>query len=300
MINVGLIGYGNYGKKYFNYIIIDTKFKIIKILKKRNIKSKLFTNNKEKFFAIKKVDLYIIASPAKTHFEYLDVIMKKNKHVIVEKPLVRSNKEFLKFKDNLKKFKKIILINHTDIYSRTLLKLKKKIKKIGAIKSVIVKYGKKDPYLLKNIKETNDLPFYEWLPHPLAIINNFFKNLKFKIIVKNKQVGKGKFIIQNLKIVYAGKRFNIKIFFSNDYKKKKRNLKINGSRGFLIFNGYNNCKGYFLKKNRKINLTVENDNPIQNLLEDFKIKLNQKYLQDDRKIICQTTNQLLDISNQIK
>ena len=261
MINVGLIGYGNYGKKYFNYIINDRKFKIIKILKKRNIKSKLFTNNKEKFFAIKKVDLYIIASPAKTHFEYLDVIMKKNKHVIVEKPLVRSNKEFLKFKDNLKKFKKIIL---------------------------------------KNIKETNDLPFYEWLPHPLAIINNFFKNLKFKIIVKNKQVGKGKFIIQNLKIVYAGKRFNIKIFFSNDYKKKKRNLKINGSRGFLIFNGYNNCKGYFLKKNRKINLTVENDNPIQNLLEDFKIKLNQKYLQDDRKIICQTTNQLLDISNQIK
>ena len=49
VINVGLIGYGRYGKKYFNGIINDKKFKIIKILRKKNLKSKLFTNNK-KFF----------------------------------------------------------------------------------------------------------------------------------------------------------------------------------------------------------------------------------------------------------
>ena len=54
MIKVGLIGYGKYGKKYYNNIINDKKFKIIKILKKKKISLKLFTNNKNKFFKIKK------------------------------------------------------------------------------------------------------------------------------------------------------------------------------------------------------------------------------------------------------
>ena len=54
MINVGLIGYGRYGKKYFENIKKNKKFKIVKILKNKNKKSKLFTNNKKEFFKIKK------------------------------------------------------------------------------------------------------------------------------------------------------------------------------------------------------------------------------------------------------
>ncbi len=300
MINVGLIGYGKYGKKYFNGIINDKKFKIIKILRKKNSKSKLFTNNKKKFFAIKQIDLYIIATPAATHFEYLDIIMRKNKNVIVEKPLVKTKEEFVKFKNNLKKFKKTILINHTDLYFKTLIKLKEKIKTIGTIKSVILTYGKKDPYFFENIKVSSDLPFYEWLPHPLAIINDFFKDFKFTKIIKDNQKRKGKLIIQNLKIIFIGKKFNIKIFFSNNYKHKKRNLIIDGSKGSLVFKGYDNYKGYLLNKNRKINLTAQSENPIQNLLDNFKTKIDQKKVKDDRKIICQTTNELLDISKKIE
>ena len=111
MIKVGLIGYGRYGKKYYNNIINDKKFKIIKILKKKKINSKLFTNNNNKFFKIKKIDLYIIASPTYTHFEYLNMIMKKNKHISVEKPFIKSREEFLKLKDKLKKYKKLVKSN---------------------------------------------------------------------------------------------------------------------------------------------------------------------------------------------
>ena len=161
-------------------------------------------------------------------------------------------------------------------------------------------YGKKDPYLFKNIKNSTDLPFYEWLSHPLAIIGDFFKNYKFHKVVKSKQVRKGKFIIQYLKIIYFGKKFNIKVYFSNNYKIKKRNLIIDGSRASLIYKGYSNLKGYYLNKSKKINLTVENDNPIQNLLLNFKNRFNKKKIRDDRKIIYQTTRQLLNISNEIK
>ena len=59
--------------------------------------------------------------------------MRKNKHIIVEKPLVKSLEEYLKFKKNLKKFKKIILINHTDLNFKSFINIKKKIKKIGKL-----------------------------------------------------------------------------------------------------------------------------------------------------------------------
>ena len=300
MIRVGLIGYGNYGKRYYDNIINDKKFKIIKILKKKNISSKLFTNNKKKFFSIKNIDLYIIASPTHTHFEYLNSIMRKNKHIIVEKPLVKSLEEYLKFKKNLKKFKKIILINHTDLNFKSFINIKKKIKKIGKIKSVTLNYGKKDPYLIKNINQVSDLPFYEWLPHPLAVINDLFRNDKFQISIKEKKLKRGRFLFQNLQANLNTKKIYIKIYFSNNYKYKKRNLVISGSKGSLIFKGYNNKKAFHFKNNKKINISKKNDDPIANLLDNFNRKFSQKKSQDDRKIICKTTIQLFDILNKIE
>ena len=65
----------------------------------------------------------------------------------------------------------------------------------------------------------------------------------------------------------------------------------------MIYKGYSNLKGCYLIKNKKINLsTVKNDNPIKNLLENFKSRISlKKVLRDDRKIIYQTTIQLFDI-----
>ncbi len=300
MINIGLIGFGKYGKKYFKNIIDNKELRIIKILRKKKDKSKIFTNNKKKFFNIKNIDLYIIASPANTHSYYLDIIMKRNKHVIVEKPLVKSYEEFLRFKKNLKKFKKIILINHTDLNSKAYLRLKKKIKKIGKIISVKLIYGKKDPYFLKSIKNSNDLPFFEWLPHPLSVITDLFKNMKFDLTIKEKKLKKNKYIFQNLEVIFFNKKFDLKVKFSNDYKHKKRNLDIIGSKGSLYYKGYNNNKVRLVTKYKSRNLIVKDDNPINNLLKKFINKYYKKSKIDDRKIINQTTGQLFYISNKIE
>ena len=80
VINVGLIGFGRYGKKYYANLLKDKYFRIVKILRKSKKKSNdLFTNNKKIFFKIKNIDLYIIASPTNSHYDYLKTALIKKK-----------------------------------------------------------------------------------------------------------------------------------------------------------------------------------------------------------------------------
>ncbi len=110
MINIALIGLGKMGK---NFLQETKKFKnvrILKILKKKKINKENFYNNSNLFFKEHKlkIDGYIIASPVETHYLYLKKILKINKPIIVEKPLVASYSEFrklLELKNFIKKKK---------------------------------------------------------------------------------------------------------------------------------------------------------------------------------------------------
>ncbi|MBD1165117.1 Gfo/Idh/MocA family oxidoreductase [Pelagibacterales bacterium SAG-MED13] len=300
MINVGLIGYGRYGKKYYKNLSINKNFNLIKILRKsKTKKNSLFTNNKNEFFKINNIDLYIIASPTNTHYSYLKYALNKKKHIIIEKPLVSKFNEFNKIKQKISRYKKIILINHTDLYVEAFLNLKRKIKEIGKIKIVKLDYGKIDPYKFRNIKNRYELPHFEWLPHPLAIVIDLFKDQNFKIKIFEKRKNIKNKLIQNLKTTLFGKNIKIEIDFSNDYKNKKRNLEIVGSTGSLIYKGYNEKK-CFIRVNKKTRyLKAQEIDPIKNLLINFQLKLKMKKLSDDKKLILSSTKYLFEISNSL-
>ena len=251
MIKVGIIGYGRYGKKYYENLANIKNFKVIKILRRKKTKSLKFTNNKKEFFKLKNIDLYIIASPTFTHFQYLDQIIRKNKNIIIEKPLVKYFYQYQLLKDKIKKYKKIILINHTDLYMNAYSKLKEEIKYIGKIKTINLYYGKNDLYYLNNISNTTDLPYFEWLPHPLAIIKDLFYKNNFKFKLKQKKII-NKFIFKKkIKIIFFNKNIIINLFFSNYYKNPKRNINIVGTKGTLLYRGYNKKKLFLKKKNKK-------------------------------------------------
>ena len=57
-----------------------------------------------------------------------------------------------------------------------------------------------------NIKNRYELPHFEWLPHPLAIILDLFKDQNFKIQLKEKRKIHKKKLYQNLKIFFLEKR----------------------------------------------------------------------------------------------
>ena len=300
MINVGLIGYGRYGKKYYKNLISNKNFKIIKVLRRSKRKiNDIFTNSPKKFFKLNNIDLYIIASPTETHYEYLKNVINKKKHIIIEKPFVFKLNEFIEIKKKIKDYKKIILINHTDLHINSFINIKQKINKIGKIKLVKLNYGKDDPYLLKNIKSKYNLPYFEWLPHPIAIIINLFKDQNYKIQLKERRKIVNKKLEQNLKVIFLGKNFPIEIKFSNCYKIKKRNIEIKGEKSDLIFRGYNKKKSYIKKNNKLFFLKTLEVDPIKNLLNCFLLKLNKNKFNDDRKSIISSTKYLFKISNSL-
>ena len=91
------------------------------------------------------------------------------------------------------------------------LNLKKVIDKIGKIRSVKLVYGKIDLYPVVDIKNRYELPHFEWLPHPLAIILDLFKDQNFKIKLKEKE--KFTKIISKFKGVFNRKKINVEINF---------------------------------------------------------------------------------------
>ena len=90
-MNIALVGYGNFGKKYyktlkklkiFNQIIIYSKNK------KKN--TNLFSLDSLKR---NKINLGIVATPVETHFKIAKIFLKLKIPIILEKPVSNITKE---------------------------------------------------------------------------------------------------------------------------------------------------------------------------------------------------------------
>ena len=228
--NVGLIGYGKMGKIYIKEINKNKNFKIIEILRHKNFKKE--TNIIKKFFNSKKINLFIISSPIRTHFKYLKYAYKAKKNIIVEKPLVENLSKLKKLIKINKNFPKKIMIHHNDVLNFEKLKIAKKINNNDNIKKVEMFYGKNE--IINKYKD----PFFDWLPHPLAIIINFFNRIKKYKILNYSRSLKKKTIKEELRIVFDVKNFKIFVNFSNNFNSPQKKIMIYKKNRNLFYDGY--------------------------------------------------------------
>lgn len=257
--NVGLIGFGRMGKIYLKEINKNKYYKIINILKDRNItKNYRIINN---FFESKKINLIIIASPIDTHFKYLKLAYKFKKNIIIEKPIVENSNQFRKLLTLNKNYKKKVMIHHNDVLNFKKYNLGNQFKNKKKIEKIEMIYGKKD------FSNTYKKPFFDWLPHPLSIIINFFGQPKRLDILNYSKKIKKKFIIENLKILFDLKIFSVVLKFSNDLNVYSKKIFIYKKEKKQIYNGY-------LKKNqRTVKLLLDYFNKSKKIND---IKKNEK------------------------
>ena len=239
--NIGLIGRGKMGKAFQGEIEKSNKFNLVKIFSKRDIRKK--KQNIRKFFRSNIFDLIIITSPVDSHYQYLNYAMKNKKHIIVEKPLVENFNELKKLSKLNRNFKQKIMIHHNDILNFEKFKIFKKSYKDS--KKIEMVYGKKD------IKNSTKKPYFDWLPHPLALIVKYFGfPKKFKILNYSK-TKKESGLFEELKIEFSFKRLQIYLMFSNFLKNKTKKIFIFKNVKKEIYDGYKK------KNQRSIKLLLE-------------------------------------------
>ena len=298
-IKIGLIGFGRFGKKYFNNLINSSYFEVEFILKKKQKKSnsptKIF-NDIKKINNIK-IDGAIIASPSNTHYDLCRYFLSKNIPLILEKPAVNNFQELKKLLI-LKKNKIPVLVNHSDLYNPLFQDILRFKKKIGRIKFIKLNFGKFDyQYTVKK----KVLPASDWLPHIFGTLTNFIsKEFKVKIEYNKYKIIK-KSYFQQLKINVLSKNDNYlsEILFSNF--KTNRSIDIYGSNGIIRYDSYNHKKS-FVKINNK--LFKFNDSksitPMENLLKKFHYCIVKKKKINDLKIVYKYQKILDQINKKIK
>lgn len=303
MITIGIIGFGKMGVRYFNSIKKSKEFSIINILKNNRDKSKIkhkakiFVNSKKFFLNSKKIDAYIVASPSNTHYNYLKKIIKLGKPLLIEKPIVNNSSELKKTIDLVKKYKNTrILVNHIDLYNPAFDKFKKNLKSIGSYKIINMKFGK-----FQNIYQGKNQPYFEWLPHPLALtIKLMGLPLKTKLF-KNITVIKNKRIFQEMNLELIAKKKITNISFSNSYINPKREIKIIGSNGYIKYDASNiNRLIIKIKNKKKTEYRFKNNSPMEYLLKNFHnmIKYNKK--NEDFNLSLNVMKILLSLDKKIK
>jgi len=276
-INLALVGFGRFGKKYYKNLNQNKYIKSVKIYRKKNTIQKKFHRFLKEEIEKNNFKGGIVATPTKTHYQISKEFIKNKIPIILEKPAGFKVIEVNKMIYLSKKYNSSVIVNHSDLFNVNLNNLLNKIKLVGKINFIEADFGKFD----STYKDRNYLPFYDWMPHPLAIlfsISNFFLN---PIVEYNNITKKQGSFFQDITVTLKSKKTKlVRINYSNKRKKKVRKIIIHGSKGSISYDGYNDKNNYiFIKK--KIMIPKSKITPMQNAINSlYYISKNSNYYSD--------------------
>jgi predicted dehydrogenase len=186
MINVAVIGYGYWGP---NIVRNFRRLKDVSVSWVVDLDPETLTTIPLLYPTIKtttqivdvlndpSTDAVVIVTPPSTHYQLAMLCLKHNKHVLVEKPLTQTVSEAKKLVTHAKKYKKILMVDHTFIYTPAVTYLHKLIQsgalgKIYYIDSVRTNLG----LLQKDSNVVHDLAV-----HDFSIIDYLFGKIPKKV-----------------------------------------------------------------------------------------------------------------------
>ena len=226
---VALIGYGYWGPKLARNFLNSNNFEIScivdKSLKNLNKAKQIFPTSKfyqnHKMINVNEIDLVVICSPTKFHYEMAKFFLKSN-HVLVEKPLSLNVKKVVELETWSKKNNKLLFVDYPFIFSGSISFLYKIIKnkrfgKLLEIESfreqapirndanVVWDLGVHDISILKYLLNSNPIKVrglkYNTVKIKMkdtAYINLLYKN-NLKVFIKNSWISPLKIRIMKFK-----------------------------------------------------------------------------------------------------
>jgi predicted dehydrogenase len=132
MINIGVIGYGYWGP---NLVRNFAELQRAKVAAVADLDRKQLELVARRFPAVKtttdfqdllrdpSIDAIAVATPVNTHFELGMAVLKAGKHLWLEKPMTETSLQARKLVDEAEKRKRVLLVDHTFIYTGAIRKM---------------------------------------------------------------------------------------------------------------------------------------------------------------------------------
>ncbi|MCM8776052.1 MAG: Gfo/Idh/MocA family oxidoreductase, partial [Candidatus Omnitrophica bacterium] len=137
-LRVGVIGYGYWGPNLARNISEVNGAELIQVVdqdpKRQTLAKKRFPHIQtasgiESLIHNSKIDAVFITTPISTHYEIAKAALEAGKHVLVAKPLAASSKEADELVRLADKHKRVLMVDHTFIYTRAVQKIKEIVKR---------------------------------------------------------------------------------------------------------------------------------------------------------------------------
>lgn len=133
MINIGVIGYGYWGPNLVRNFadtpgatiaaVADVDPAKLQVVQRRYPAVKATTDFRE-LLRDPNIDAVAVATPVNTHFELGMQVLKAGKHLWMEKPMTESSVEARKLVEEAERRQKVMLVDHTFIYTGAVRKMK--------------------------------------------------------------------------------------------------------------------------------------------------------------------------------
>jgi len=237
---IAVIGLGYWGpnivrnllqiSKVSNVYVCDiNKYRLNTI--KKEYPSVISLDSPSEVFTNKEIDAVIIATPIKTHYTLAKKSIVSKKHVLIEKPMTTSVKESEDLIALAEKYKKIIMVGHTFIYSETV----KKIKQIVTKKNFGKIYYLDSTRINLGLIQKDSNVIWDLAPHDLSIIRYLIPEKPISI-----QAFASKFIGDKYELSHILIRFknNISAHINISWVSpvKVRSIIIAGSKKMIFWN----------------------------------------------------------------
>ena len=291
-LKICVVGAGRWGLNHIRTLksmkvhvgCVDINKSRLEEIKKNNPELDIYDNVESA--SSENFDGYIIATPPSSHFFLTKLIIKKNKPVLVEKPLALSLHEAEDIKTCVEKYSGKLIVGHLLLFHPAVQKIKSMIKdgKIGKIQ-----YIYSNRLNLGRVRKEENV-FWSLAPHDISLFQYFSNSFPVEI----KSMG-GDFLQKNIHdttLTYLKYPNNIQghIYVSWLHPFKEHRLVIIGSKGTLHFEDSANSKPllFYEKSHHLYNqeIVLKNNNskkieydlimPLENELKYFLDIINGK------------------------
>jgi len=243
MINVGLIGPGNWGKNYITTLENISNVNLVWTAT-RNYKDKLNL-----------CDAVIIATPYITHYEIIKNVLNARKHVLVEKPITCNSDEVEELVELSNKVRKILMVGHIFLFNPAIQKIKELIN-TNYLGDIVEIHSKR---LSMNDKKD---ALWEMAPHDIYILWYLLENEP----IQSKLYGPT--YHRNINLIYPD-NIRVTLELCTHYPKKIRQMSFIGTKRIIFFEDNVQKKLKVLEGNKIENIEIEKTNPLENQCRHF-------------------------------